>query len=185
MNNLAVAKVIDFIELPEDAKHNFAPVSFKGVTWDLSHLDSFVFRLDHADLGLTIDVVVIFSCHCFTHSLPKDPRPRNQIPHDEIYKDEKEERVLDAARYQLSKQLLRTLVTGLPERRIIVANDKRSNFMTWDVHNPEGVKSIYGVFFDTERDKQRKRRILLRIQSAYILDNGLKERQRQQKGLHG
>jgi hypothetical protein len=173
MNYLAVVELLD-------PKHNFLPVSFRGITWDLSHLDSFVFRLDPG-VGLKIDVVVIFSCHCFTRSVPKDSLLRSQIPNDEIYSDGKEERVLDTQRYELSKLLLRPLVTGLPERRIIIANHEQGNFMTVHVHDSNGANSIYGVFFDTEKDRERKGRIFLRIQSAYILDNGLTKRQKTAK----
>ncbi len=176
MNDLVIAEAIELIEVLEDAK-NFAPIIYGGTVWDLSHLDSFAFRLD-PDLGFKIDVVVIFSCHCFTHSIHKDSRPRNKIPDAEIYADGREERVLDTQRYELSKRYLKDLVTGLPARRIIVANDNQRNFMTWDIPNLAGTSSTYAVFFDTEKDKERKRRVLLRIQSAYILDNGLTRRQK-------
>ena len=125
---------VELIEISEDTKHNFSPISYFGATWDLSHLDSFAFRLDPG-VGSKIDVVVIFSCHCFTHSIHKAERPRNQIPQAEIYNSQNEERVLDPQRYNLSRQFLRNLITKLPERRIIIANDDRRNYMTWHVYD--------------------------------------------------
>lgn len=181
MNNpTADTNSVVLLEVSEDTKHNFSPISYFDAAWDLSHLDSFAFRLDPG-VGSKIDVVVIFSCHCFTHSIDKDVRPRNQIPQVEIYNCENEERVLDPQRYNLSRKFLRNLVTKMPERRIIIANDDRRNYMTWHVYNATGTKSIYGVFFDTEKDTKRRRRIILRVQSAYLLDNGLTRRQNEAK----
>lgn len=37
--------------------------------------------------------------------------------------------------------------------------------------------TLYAIFFEVEKDKARKRRLVLRVQSAYVLDNGLTKRQ--------
>ena len=42
----------------------------------------------------------------------------------------------------------------------------------------DGTQSIYAVFFNAERDKKRKGRVILRIQSGYVLDKGLTKRQK-------
>ncbi len=177
MTNLALTEVI---ETPIDARHRFSPLIYHGKIWDLSHLDSFAFRCEIAP-GLKIDVVVLFSCHCFTHSFERDPRHKSQIPFAEIYDDGREKRVLSPARYELSLVLLRNMTTELPRRHINVANEESKNYMTWQTHNADGTTSIYAVFFDAERDANRSGRVLLRIQSGYVLDKGLTRRQKEAK----
>lgn len=177
MNNLAEVEVI---ETPSDAQHRFPPINYLGAIWDLSHLDSFAFRCEVA-VGAKIDVVVLFSCHCFTHSLRRDPRRRDEIPAAEIYSDGREVRVLSPRRYELSLLLLRNMTTELPKRHINIANEERKNYMTWQAHNADGSVSIYAVFFDTERDTSRRGRVVLRIQSAYVLEKGLTKRQKDAK----
>lgn len=177
MTNLALVE-LEPVEAPEDAQHRFAAITYKGKTWDLSHLDSFAFRCEVTP-GVLVDVVVFFSCHCFTHSLKKDRRPRHLIPDAEIFNDGREERVLDQERYELSLLLLSNMARELPKRRIIVADENRHNYMTGEVHNRDGSKSLYAVFFEAARDKKRKGRVLLYIQSAYRLEKGLKKRQKE------
>lgn len=84
-------------------------------------------------------------------------------------------------RYQSSRRLLRDLVLALPVRRIIVADERQPNFMTVETTNAFGEPSLYAVFFEVEKDKTRKHRLLLRIQSAYMLDQGLTKRQKEAK----
>ncbi|MDN7468251.1 hypothetical protein QZM43_21190 [Burkholderia orbicola] len=38
---------------------------------------------------------------------------------------------------------------------------------------------MYAVFFEVSKDRIRKRRLILRVQSAYMLDGGLNRRQRE------
>lgn len=171
---------ITICETPAELTHQFGLLIYQGSPWDLSHLDSFAFQCD-LDFGFPATVLVLFSCHCFTHSFAWDPRPRIEIPHSEIYDDGREERVLCPDRYQSSRRLLRDLVLGLPTRRIILANERQPNFMTVETTNASGEPSLYAVFFEVEKDKTRKHRLLPRIQSAYTLDQGLTKRQREAK----
>jgi len=159
--------VIEIEESTPETAHRFRPIVYRGVEWDLSHLDSFAFKID-PDLGTVLTVVVLFSCHCFSHSFRWDARPRAEIPWHEIYDDGREQRVLDLDRYELSRRLLRNIVKHLPARRITVANRKQPNFVTIEKFNSDGTVSQYAVFFEVEKDQNRKRRLLLRIQSAYV-----------------
>jgi len=177
MNNLSLVEVID---TPLDAMHRFPPVHYRGQLWDLSHLDSFAFSCEITP-GHKIEVVVLFSCHCFTHSFKWELRQRHQVPNSEIYNNGIEERVLSPARYEHSLLLLRGMATELPKRRICIANSEQLNYMTWQLHNADGTQSIYAVFFDAERDTKRKGRVILRIQSGYVLDKGLTKRQKEAK----
>ncbi|ALS59992.1 hypothetical protein [Pandoraea norimbergensis] len=160
----------------------FGAVAFRGATWDLSHLAPFAFKMDVGQ-GLEVSVFVLFSCHCFTKSFRWDPRPSLMIPDHEIYVDEHERRVLCEQRYNLSRQFLREIVTNLESRRITLADDRRPNFVTLEhVDEASGQTLLYAVFFEVERDKSRKR-LILRVQSAYVLEEGLTKRQRHAKKI--
>ncbi|CAB3746970.1 hypothetical protein [Paraburkholderia humisilvae] len=154
-------------EIPEHAQR-FSDVSFRGVRWDLSHLDSFTFKID-LDLGADVTVLVLFLCHCFSHSVRWDKRARALIPANEIYDDGREQRVLDPQRYELSRRFLRDVVMSLPSRHIGLADERQPNFVTVESLNAEGTTSLYAIFFEARKDKSRRRRMILRIQSAYIL----------------
>jgi hypothetical protein len=99
-----------------------------------------------------------------------------------MYADERETRALDRRRYDLSKQYLLTIVKQLPTRRIFVADPRRPNYVTMEVPQLANQKpEHYAVFFEVERDKQRPKRVLLRIQSAYALEQKTKRLQRAEK----
>lgn len=164
------------VDSPPEPGHRFSGVSYRGTKWNLNHLDAFTFKID-LGLGEDVTVLVLFSCHCFTRSFRWDARATHLISADEIYDDGKERRVLDPQRYELSRRYLRDIVVQLPFRRITIANEKQPNFVTLEQLNEDGTTSLYAVFFEAERDRSRKRRIVLRIQSAYVLDNGLTRRQ--------
>ncbi|HEY4351078.1 MAG TPA: hypothetical protein VGN31_07615 [Paraburkholderia sp.] len=164
------------VDEPSEQTHRFGDISFRGVPWDLSHLDSFTFKID-LGLGTDTTVLVLFSCHCFTHSLRWDKRPQGLIPAREIYDDGKEQRVLDDQRYELSRRFLRDVVMTMPSRRIVLADDRQPNFVTVESVNTDGTRSLYAIFFEVRKDKSRKHRMVLRIQSAYLLDDGLTKRQ--------
>jgi hypothetical protein len=151
-----------------EPRHRFPEIVFRGETWDLRHLDAFALRMD-PDLGFEVDVVVLFTCHCFTHSFKRDVRARLEIPPDEIYEDNVERRVLSKERYDLSRRFLPGLVKELAKRTIRYAGDDSLNYFTVEVTGLEA-PGLYAVFFEVERDKRRKRRLLLYIQSAYRLE---------------
>jgi hypothetical protein len=148
-------------------RHRFPEVVFRGEMWDLRHLDAFALRMD-PDLGFEVDVVVLFTCHCFTHSIGRDVRAPLEIPPEEIYGDNVEQRVLSKERYDLSRRFLPGIVKDLERRTIRYAGDDSLNYFTAEVTGL-GAPGVYAVFFEVERDKRRKRRLLLYIQSAYRL----------------
>jgi hypothetical protein len=151
-----------------EPRHRFPKIVFRGETWDLWHLDAFALRMD-PDLGFEVDVVVLFTCHCFTHSIKRDVRAPLEIPPEEVYEDNVERRVLSKERYDLSRRFLPGLVKDLAKRTIRYAGDGSLNYFTAEVTGLEA-PGVYAVFFEVERDKRRKRRLLLYIQSAYRLE---------------
>lgn len=157
--------------------HRFTDVQYKGEAWNLAHLDAFALRLDPG-LGFEVDVVVLFSCHCFSQSLKRDGRSPSDIPADELFDNGRELRVLDEVRYRLSLEFLPRIVSELPHRQIQVAATERQNFVTFEECDEAGAAVFrYAVFFEIARDHRRKRRLLLHVQSAYALD-GLTKRQK-------
>jgi hypothetical protein len=100
---------------------------FYDETWDLRHLDAFALRLD-PELGFEIDVVVLFTCHCFAHSMKWDERAPTEIPPEEIFDNGIERRVLDKERYELSRRFMPQLVKALDQRQIRFAGIDATNF---------------------------------------------------------
>lgn len=171
---------VQVFESPDYAAQRFSPIVYNETIWDLSHLDSFAFKCDPG-LGCAVTVLVMFSCHCFSRSIARDGRARAEIPDAQLYDDGREQRVLDAERYALSRTLLRDVAMTLANRPIVVANERQPNFMTLQKTHADGTSSPYAVFFEVEKDRARKQRLILRIQSAYLLENELTKRQRQAK----
>jgi hypothetical protein len=163
-NQTAVFVHADAVE----PRHRFPEVVFRDENWDLRHLDAFALRID-PDLGFEVDVVVLFTCHCFTHSVKRDVRAPLDIPSDEIYEDGIERRVLSEERYELSRKFLPGMVRDLANRTIRYAGESNLNYFTTEVTGSEA-PGVYVVFFEVRRDKRRKRRLLLHVQSAYRLE---------------
>lgn len=154
-----------------EAHNRFSRVVHQGSVWNLSHLNAFALRIE-VESGLLVDVVVLFSCHCFTHSY----EPGMQVLPGDLYRDAREVRVLSPERYRLSQLFLPRLIVELPARMIKV-EAARENFFTLEATNSSGVPVLYAVFFSVEKDRRRSKRLLLRVQSAYPLTE-LNKRQR-------
>jgi hypothetical protein len=167
--NAAAAVVTTAFEHQDavEPRHRFPAINFRGEAWDLSHLDAFALRID-PDLGFEIDVVVLFTCHCFSHSFGWDNRAELEIPAAEIFHDGVERRVLSKERYDLSRRFLPHLVKELGKRPVRFAGV--TNYFTAEDLSQDPIPGKYAIFFEVERDKRRKKRILLRIQSAYRVD---------------
>ncbi len=177
MNQKDIAEADLIIQHENEHKnHRFHPTVYRGTNWDLSHLDPYAFFVDIAE-NKRIAVVIIFTCHCFTHALKNDER--EEIPPDELYETENETRVLNEKRYIFSKELLLDIVKNLHSRRITVADAGR-NFVTIEQIDQNGNIVYYGVYFEVSKSKHRSGRVILRVQSAYQFDN-LQNRQKNAK----
>lgn len=155
-----------------ESHHRFATLTVCNEVWEFDHLEAFAMRVP-VELGSNqsadIDVIVLFSNHCFTRGLET---PDELVDEGLIVMDGSEQRVLDRKRYQLSRQYLPKLILELPTRHVQVADPTRPNFVTFEIPPiVTGEQPVrYAVFFEVKRDRKRKRRVLLRVQSAYILD---------------
>lgn len=96
-----------------------------------------------------------------------DERAPAEIPPEEIFDNGIERRVLDKERYELSHRFLPRLVKELDQRQIRFAGVDATNFFIAEDLGPES--GPYVVFFEVKRDKLRKKRMLLFVQSAYKL----------------
>jgi hypothetical protein len=152
--------------------HKHSPLSFGDETWTFDHLRAFVMKLP---IELTpknmveIDVVVLFTNHCFSREL----KPDEVVDESFVVMDGSTRRVMDKQRYELSRRYLPQLVQELISRHIRIADPTRPNFVTVELQPAlTGQKPLYyAMFFEVKKDRTRKRRLLLRVQSAYILEN--------------
>jgi len=151
--------------------HRRRVVARCGQPWDMAHLDPFAFLIDPG-LGFDIVVVVHFSSHCFTRSLKWDGRPMKTIPAGELFNDGQDIRVLCEQRHALSLMYLPQLIRELPQRPIRFARDLPQNFITSELIESDAgrPRQHYVMFFEVSRDPRRKRRLLLKVQSAYLKD---------------
>lgn len=147
--------------------HRFPNVVYNGAEWDLSYLDPYAFRAVLKP-DLTVDVVVLFSCHCFTHAEKSDNRP--SVPAEEIFMEGHVRRVLNPERWRLSRELLPGLEALLRNQHIRVLGGPLSNYAIFTATDTEGRTVNYGVFFAVTKDKDRRKRLLLRVQSAYVVE---------------
>lgn len=173
--------VIDDHQEVVSKHYRFQPRLVDGLEWDFAHLEAFVLKVTITlppNVVTTIDVVVLFSNHCFTRAM----YPNETVKQSWLFQDDRETRALDIERYDLSKQHLLTIVKQLPLRRILIADPSRPNYVTIEIpHSMDQAPQQYAVFFEIERDKLRQKRVLLRIQSAYILEQKTKRLQQAEK----
>jgi hypothetical protein len=83
----------------------------------------------------------------------------------------------DAERYELSRRFLPRLVQELMTRQIRVEGAPYHNFFTFEGAEYAGRAIQYVVFFEVAKDSRRKKRLILRVQSAYAVE-ALTQRQR-------
>lgn len=149
-----------------NVRYQYESITYESETWCLAHLNPFAFKFSLSE-ELVVDVVVFFSCHCFTRGATKEER--DDLEEKYWYIDEYEARVLDPERYALSTQFLPRLIEELEKRHI--KSTGKENFMTIEIIEKSGQSVPYVVFFDVFKDLKRKRRLLLTVQSAYVKED--------------
>ena len=137
-------------------------------TFDLSHLHPFLFEFVVAAKGRDPERVyrvnVEFSLHCFT----RGKQAGEVITPEWLYADNREERVFDIERYNLSHNLAE-IIRDVGARKVFFA--KNSNYFTVEIVTDDGEAKDYTVFFTVTR-AGKKGRLNLFVQSAYI-PNGI------------
>jgi hypothetical protein len=136
-------------------------------TYDLGHLHpktiTYVQEAKGDKPERTYTVEVVFSLHCFTRGF-KD----GEVPNPALcYSDDRETRVFDFQRYQLS-QHLPAFVEDLPKRKCY--HSGKGNFFTIELVNEQtGCQVEYEIYFAASR-ASKKGAINLFVQSAYVRD---------------
>lgn len=167
-----------------DNDHKHPAKEFEGKTWTFNHLQPFAMRMPVQLDGLGIvdvDVVVLFTNHCYS----REVEDGEDVNERHIVMDGKTRRLMDSWRYELSLKHLPQLVHSLDTRRI---KPSRENFVTIELEPaaPGESPMNYAMFFDVIKDRKRKKRLLLRVKSAYVLERPLSKRELDEKpiGFH-
>jgi hypothetical protein len=142
------------------------PFQFCGNVYDLAHLHPRFLTYEQPANGdvpaRVYRVDVIFGLHCFT-------RARGQnVPHENalLYGDDRETRVFDFVRYELSKRLPE-IIEGLAQRKCY--HTGKGNFFSVEIVREDGQVVEYDIFFAASRSST-KGKINLFVQSAYVRD---------------
>jgi len=136
-------------------------------TYDLCHLDpktiTYVQEAKGNKPERTYTVEVIFSLHCFTRGLKAGEGCDPAL----YYSDDRETRVFDFQRYQLSKRLP-ALVEGLSKRKCY--HSGKGNFFTVELVDEQARSRVeYEIYFTASR-ASKKGIVNLYVQSAYVRD---------------
>jgi hypothetical protein len=142
------------------------PFQFRGELFDLAHLHprsvTYVQPARGDAPARTYRVDVIFGLHCFTRGRSQDTTQESTL----LYKDDREIRVFDFVRYQLSKRLPE-IVEGLARKKCY--HTGKGNFFTVEIVQDDGKVIEYDIFFVASRSST-KGKINLFVQSAYVRD---------------
>jgi hypothetical protein len=142
------------------------PFTFGGECYDLSHLHPRICQYEQPAKGdkparvYTVDV--IFSLHCFTRRLFDDETVDEAL----CYADDRETRVFDFQRYELSKQLP-AIIESLGKQKCF--HTGHDNFFSVALIDANKQRVEYDIFFTASRSS-RKGIVNLYVQSAYVRD---------------
>jgi hypothetical protein len=142
------------------------PYQFRGEVYDLAHLHPRSVSYEQPAKGnmpaRVYRVDVIFGLHCFTRGRSGDESQEIDL----AYGDDREIRVFDFVRYELSKRLPE-IVEGLPQRKCY--HTGKGNFFSIEIVREDGNVIEYDIFFVASRSSTRGK-INLYVQSAYVRD---------------
>nr|VFJ54339.1 MAG: hypothetical protein BECKFW1821A_GA0114235_104713 [Candidatus Kentron sp. FW] len=146
--------------------------TYQGKTYDLSHLDPFIWSYaaiaNGERPGYSYKFQVRFSLHCFT----REPSPEQRITKDLLYRGPKETRVFCFERYELSCRLPAIICT-LEHRECY--RTPRGNLFVIEPIVREEKEEEYEVYFQipkTTISGRGKKRLNLIVQSAYLRREG-------------
>lgn len=144
-----------------------------GLAWEMHCMDEQEYTLDHLHPYLweitvpatskhparSLQVRVSYSLHCFTRS----SKEGEIVPGDAWYSDNRESRVFDVLRWELSKYLPEIIAT-LEKRRCL--HTGREEFVTVEVLHEERTLD-YAVFFTVTKGKKSGADLNLFVNSAH------------------
>lgn len=139
-------------------------------TYDLSHLHPTTQTLAIPAKGNAperhLSLAVSYSLHCFTRRSKED----ESVPNESWYSDDREQRVFDEIRWQLSFHLP-AIVSTLESRRCL--HTGHEEFVTVSIIH-EGRELEYAVFFTVSKGKKSGADLNLFINSAHERTEPLK-----------
>ena len=142
-------------------------ITIQGRNYNLDHLHPFAYDFVVPAKGdkpeRKYHINVIFSLHCFT----RGRQSGEVIPAGYSYKDNRETRIFDLARYEKSFDLP-GIVTSLSRRKCF--HDPHDKFYVVEFINDQGQKKYYAVFFELSK-AGKKKGLNLYISSAYVRDD--------------
>lgn len=142
------------------------PFKHQGKLYDLSHLHPVSMRYEQpakdGKPARVYKVDVQFLLHCFTRGARKGEQPDHAL----LYSDNRETRIFDFQRYELSTRLPK-IVECLAQRKCY--HTGKGNFFSIEVIDEDGTIIEYDVFFTASRSSN-KGVINLYVQSAYVRD---------------
>ncbi len=152
---------------------------YKGEVFDLSHLHPFEFTLiqeaknNKPERKYYFDV--IFSIHCFSRKKLDDEIVEEGL----LYSDSRETRIFSFERYNLSKNLPE-IIKSLKDRKCY--HTSHGNYFIVEMVNDEGNLQEYEIYFTVSKSN-KKGRINLYVQSAYIRDETHALRRKKRKPI--
>lgn len=153
------------------------PFVFEGVTYDLSHLHPFEMTIIQASTKdkpeRQYQIQVFFSLHCFT----KNKKGQEQIDADLLYRDNREVRIFDFDRYELSKHL-KGIIGGVGQKKCF--HTGYDNYFIVELINEANEVIQYEVYFTLSRGKKI---LNLYVQSAYSRDGEHRSGHKKQKPI--
>ena len=143
----------------------WSPFQYRGTTYDLSHLHPFQMTVSQPATQNKPErhykIQVFFSLHCFT----KSKKGEINVDKDLICSDNREDRIFDFKRYELSKNL-RNIVQKIGQKRCL--HTGHGNYFIIEILNEQQEKIQYEVYFKLSRGKKL---LNLYIESAYPRSN--------------
>jgi hypothetical protein len=153
------------------------PFLYNKNTYDLSHLHPFQMTITQDASNKKPErkylIQVFFSLHCFTSSI----KGHENIDADLLYKDNREVRLFDFKRYELSK-LLNKIIREIALKKCF--HTGHGNYFIVEVVNETQESIRYEIYFTLSKGKKK---LNLFIQSAYSRDSTHKSSQKKCKPI--
>jgi len=153
------------------------PFVFENVTYDLGHLHPFKMVINQAATKdkpeRQYKIQVIFSLHCFT----KSQKGQEQIDTDKLYRDNREVRIFDFERYELSKYL-KGIIEDIGQKKCF--HTGHGNFFIIELLTNNQERIEYEVYFTISKGEKL---LNLFIQSAYSRDGKHKSGKKKRKPI--
>lgn len=140
----------------------FKPKKYNGQLYKFEHLNKFVLTVFlNASHTLSIDVIVEFSCHCFTEDFDHTIHGEG---HKYIHRGEL--RAFDLLRYECSLQLP-NIVSNIADGMVYLSDKKYTYTARINIDSSFGLKT-YSIFFNLRQDRELKDTLYMKIVSAYL-----------------